>query len=135
MRPMHTKDHLESKLKLLASDYPALSERIPQSFDSLVLFLKPFLVPLQSFDMCKNDCVAFRGQNKDATECPKCGSSRFAANGQAVRKFIYMSIEQRIRRMVETHGTRQLLDQHKFRKFEEQRDYQDSRAWKIELSG
>ena len=132
--PNHTKSHLEMKLKTLSEDYPDLQNLVPQCFDSLQLFLKPFLVPIIVFDMCHNDCIAFRKEYAEEKSCPKCGSSRYDNEGNA-RKFSYMSVEQRIRRMVETEGIREVLDMHKFRDSDVQHDYQDSKAWKVEYFG
>ena len=60
---------------------------------------------------CVNDCIIYRGANKDCTHCPQCGESRFS--GQTPRKrFKYLPLGPRIRRYFSNARTSQLLQNH-----------------------
>jgi len=66
---------------------------LPSSYDQAYNVVKPYLLPTECYHACPNDCILFRKTDRyDYTklkQCPKCKESRYAANGQPRRRFVY----------------------------------------------
>ena len=78
------------------SSFPGISK---EAFGCLLFILHNYLLPPENvmastyvqavclihrhltkpkeFDCCVNDCLLFRNEHKDLSECPKCGSNRY----------------------------------------------------------
>jgi len=70
---------------------------LPASYDQAYNFIKLNLLPTECYHACPNDCILFRKTDRyDYTKlkkCPKCDESRYAANGQPRRRFLYLNSE------------------------------------------
>ena len=82
---------------------------LPSSYDQAYNFIKPNLLPRECYHACPNDCILFRKTDRyDYTKlkkCPKCNESRYAANGQPRRRFLYYPLGPRWRRLFECKET------------------------------
>ena len=105
------------------------SNLLPDSYESALTMIEPYLVKTITFHVCKNDCVIFRNEYSDCDVCPKCGCSRYKPNSKIpVRRFIYMPLGPRLR----FYGTRnisQVLQSHMSDELE-MYDIHDSPCWK-----
>ena len=92
---------------------------LPSSYDQAYNFVKPNLLPTECFHACPNDCILFRKTDRyDYTKlkkCPKCNESRYAANGQPRRRFLYYPLGPRWRRLFECKETSKMLQEHALR--------------------
>ena len=50
---------------------------IPKSTYEAKKIICPMGLEVEKIHACKEDCILFRGDYKDLTECPKCGTSRY----------------------------------------------------------
>ena len=86
---------------------------MPSSYASALALINNLIVPLQEYHCCINDCVIFRGENRDLNCCPECGEPRFAPGGQTPRKrFKYIPLRPRIQRYFSNAKSSQLLQTH-----------------------
>jgi hypothetical protein len=46
----------------------------------------PLGLEVEKIHACKNDCILFRGDNADLTECPKCGTPRYKRRNDGVMR-------------------------------------------------
>ena len=92
---------------------------LPSSYDQAYNFIKPNLLPTECYHACPNDCILFRKTDRyDYTKlknCPKCNKSRYAANGQPRRRFLYYPLGPRWRRLFECKETSKVLQEHALR--------------------
>ena len=92
---------------------------LPSSHDEAYNFIKPHLLPTVFYSVCPNDCIIFQKTDRyDYTKlknCPKCNRSRYAANGQPLRRFVYYPLGPRWRRLFECNETSQILQEHALR--------------------
>ena len=106
---------------------------LPATFEEALKWLKPFLVPLHTFNVCPNACIVYRKQYESETTCPFCGCNRYDVDGKtALKNFSYFPLTLRIRRMLATKNIYELFNQHKNHTSEENvwTDIQDSKIWK-----
>ncbi|XP_066924630.1 uncharacterized protein [Clytia hemisphaerica] len=71
---------------------------MPGSFMEARSLLKPFLVPLEKYDVCVNDCVIFRNEYSFSQECPVCEEKRYE-DGKPRRTFTYFPLGPRLARI------------------------------------
>ena len=92
---------------------------LPSSYDQAYNFIKPNLLPTECYHACPNDCILFRKTDRyDYTKlqkCPKCNESRYAANGQPRRRFLYYPLGPRWRRLFECKETSKMLQEYALR--------------------
>ena len=92
---------------------------LPSSYVQAYNFIKPNLLPTECYHACPNDCILFRKTDRyDYTKlkkCPKCNESRYAANGQPRRRFLYYPLGPRWRRLFECKETSKMLQEHALR--------------------
>jgi hypothetical protein len=70
-------------LVVLADMFPE-GNVIPKSTYEAKKIICPMGLKFEKIDACKNNCILFNGDNKDATECPKCQTSRYKQGGEVV---------------------------------------------------
>ena len=128
-------NHLSAlKYKVLET----VNEKLPDSFEAALKILEQFLIPLNTFNVCPNDCIIYRKDYEHETKCPFCSSERFDVDGKtALRNFTYFPITPRIQRMVATKNLNDLLNKHKSDVNDKfmQSDKQHSKKWKEEWFG
>lgn len=117
---------------------------LPSSYEDAVRSLETFLSPVKDFHCCVNDCVIFRKTHiedyETLTKCPKCNEDRYKPNTVIPRKrFKYLPLEMRVRRLFANKKTSQLLQSHckpGFTDFESNKvcSIHESEAWKAMYS-
>ena len=90
---------------------------LPTSYADLLKLLKPDLCPVMDYHCCINDCVVYcdSGDHEYAglSKCPECDEDRYETGTMIPRKrFKYMPLENRVRRMFANKITSQLLQIH-----------------------
>ena len=63
-------------LDLLRDMLPEENE-IPMTTYEVKLTICPLGMEVEKIHACKNDCILFRGEHADLTECPECGAPRY----------------------------------------------------------
>lgn len=124
--------HLLHKLMLPADN------KLPSSYQQAQAAIRGLLVPLNDYDCCINDCILFRncseGNFKDLSDCPKCGSERFHPHTQVARKkFKYIPLAPRIKRMFANKNVSELLQKHQDKHAKSETsisDFHETNAWK-----
>ena len=91
-----------------------LGNKLPTSYNAALAAIEPYLVKATVYDVCRNDCVVFRGQHASLFECPKCGSERFISKQSSipVRRFTYLPLKPRLRRLFGDSNIAQILQLH-----------------------
>ena len=80
--------------------FPVLKKRLlpqpnnlPGPYEEACNFVKPFLLPFETYHVCPNDCVLFcettRYDYSKLVSYPVCGTKRYSANRKARRTFMY----------------------------------------------
>lgn len=74
---------------------------LPGSYQEAKAYIAPFLMPLEKYEACVNDCLLYRDQHSNLSECPVCKEPR-KENGRSRKIFTYMPLGPRLARW---HGT------------------------------
>ena len=109
-------------LEVLADMFPEENE-IPKTTYEAKKIICPMGLKFEKIDACKNNCILFTGDNKNATECPKCQTSRYKQGtgevvGSMMRRKVpmkvvwYFPIIPRLKRLFATSKDAQLLTWH-----------------------
>lgn len=90
---------------------------LPSSYEKALEKIKQFLVPIQKYHCCVNDCILFRnckdGKFEDMECCPKCMEPRFQSHSKIPRKvFKYVPLGPRLKRMFSYEKTAKDLQIH-----------------------
>ena len=86
-------------------------------------------MPVEEYDCCVNDCIIYRGANKDLTQCSLCGEPRF--KGKAPRKhFKYLPLGPRIRHYFGNARMLHLLQSHSTEANKDVHDIHQTEVWK-----
>lgn len=59
---------------------------LPASYDAAYAVIKPYLISVQEYHCCPNDCILYRGPHADKTSCPICGEERYVNGGRVPKK-------------------------------------------------
>ena len=62
---------------------------VPKSYYESKKIIRDLGMKYEKIDVCKNDCVLFWNELKDAQDCPKCGLPRFYYNDDQGKKIPY----------------------------------------------
>ena len=96
--PGISKEALSSMLKMEHSLLPP-GNNLPCSYKTALSAIEPYLVQPQVFDVCENDCIIFRNEYAQLTECPKCLSPRYTQQYHtSKRHFTYLPLKPRLTR-------------------------------------
>ena len=71
---------------------------LPDSYSGALSLIEPVLI--KPLDVCRNDCVIFRGEHATLVECPVCGSDRY--KDIPFRCFRYLPVGPRLERLFGT---------------------------------
>ena len=90
---------------------------LPTSYEGAIRLIKTSLSVVKDYHCCVNDCVVFRkcstGDYEKLTKCPECNEDRYQPESNVPRKrFKYMPIETRVRRLFSNVQTSKLLQTH-----------------------
>ena len=90
--PSISKSALSGILRLKKRLLPQ-PNNLPGTYEEACNFVKPFLLPFETYHVCPNDCVLFRKTTRydysKLVSCPVCGTKRYSANKKARRTFMY----------------------------------------------
>ncbi|XP_062584302.1 uncharacterized protein LOC134246058 [Saccostrea cucullata] len=81
---------------------------LPGTYKEAKTFISPFLIPLEKYDACVNDCIVYRDSGallySDLSDCPVCSEPR-----KSRKIFTYMPLGPRLARWYETPNLCRLL--------------------------
>ena len=109
--PSISKEAFSKNLQLWHSLLPE-GNSLPISYRDAYKIIKPYLDPEIIFHVCVNDCILFRGANKDHLVCPKCKEPRFKKGNTPRRTFHYLPLGPRLARSYGTRDISHLLQSH-----------------------
>ena len=78
-----TKKSFDAMLNAFRKSFPDPSE-LPHTYSKMKNFLRAVGIGYDMIHVCKNNCVLFRKDYANLSECPKCKSSRWK-DGDAVK--------------------------------------------------
>ena len=137
--PSISKSALSGILRLKKRLLPQ-PNNLPGTYEEACNFVKPFLLPFETYHVCPNDCVLFRKTTRydysKLVSCPVCGTKRYSANKKARRTFMYYPLGPRWRRMYGSATISELLQNHHYghEKQNVMHDIHDSPSWKKAFS-
>ena len=90
---------------------------LPNSYQKARATINHLLVPTHEYDCCVNDCIIFRkcaeGDSSHLSSCPKCDEPRYHPCSKVARKkFKYIPLAPRIKRMFANKTVSKLLQSH-----------------------
>ena len=111
--PGISKEAFSSMLAMQSTLLPP-ENNLPTSYEAARRPIEPHLTQPIVYDVCKNDCIIFRGKNAELAVCPKCGCSRYVSEQShtAVRSFTYLPLKPRLARMFGNSNMAQVLQSH-----------------------
>lgn len=103
-----------SSMSAMQSEILPYGNRLPDSYESALGVIEPYLVTSDVYDVCPNDCVIFRGEFESLSECPKCGGKSYISERSktAVRRFTYLPLKPRLQRMFGNTRMAEILQSH-----------------------
>ena len=107
-----------TRLLILLHDYILpKGNNLPRSYEDAIKLIKEPLSPIKEYHCCVNDCVVFRktstGDYETLSKCPRCEEDRYLPDTTIPRKrFKYMPIETRVRRLFSDAQVSKLLQTH-----------------------
>ena len=137
--PSISKSALSGILRLKKRLLPQ-PNNLPGTYEEACNFVKPFLLPFETYHVCPNDCVLFhkttRYNDSKLVSCPVCGTKRYSAYKKARRTFMYYPLGPRWRRMYGSATISELLQNHHYghEKQNVMHDIHDSPSWKKAFS-
>ena len=85
---------------------------VPSSFEAAKQAIQAFLIGLEKYDCCKNDCIIYRQQYYSVKCCPICNSPRYIDPHTPSKSFTYFPIGPRIARIYGSINLAKLLQYH-----------------------
>ena len=137
--PSISKSALSGMLRLKKRLLPQ-PNNLPATYEEACNFVKPFLLPFETYHVCPNDCVLFRKTSRydysKLEACPVCGTKRYSVNKKPRRAFIYYPLGPRWRRMYGSASISEVLQSHHYHQEEKKvmHDIHDSPSWKKAFS-
>lgn len=115
--PGMSKESFSQLLLLLHTFFLPCGNKLPSTYSKAHKLLEPYLSPVTEYHCCINDCIVYRnssaGQFANHHFCPVCDESRFQSDGVTPQKrFKYISVSSRLRRMYSNGKTSELMQQH-----------------------
>ena len=107
--PGVSKEALSSMLSMQKALLPQPNE-LPASYEAALRVIAPHIVTPIAYDVCGNDCVLFRGEYSNLTQCPRCGLKRLT--GPAARRFMYLPLKPRLMRLFGNSCMAEVLQKH-----------------------
>ena len=108
----------------------------PKNYQDAKSQIREFLVPLQTYHACPNDCILFHKHLANEKKCPVCNSKRFLSSGRPAKVFKYFPLIPRIARIYQTENLVKLLHEHSVRPDDGfLKDILDTDRWKKQWFG
>lgn len=133
--PGLSKEAFSNLLNILHFILLPKGNKLPNSYSKALTLIKHLLLSETEYDCCVNDCVVYRncakGDFSSLTTCPICNTDRYEPNTKLARKkYKYIPIGPRIRRMFSDASVSKLLQSHLSRAAtEEVSDLHQSAEW------
>jgi Zn ribbon nucleic-acid-binding protein len=119
----HWTDRSFNELLHLLEDMLPERNELPKTTYEAKQIVCPMGLEVEKIHACKNDCILYRGDNAELTECPECGTSRYKRrndrgdedkrHGAPQKVAWYFPIIPRLKRLFATAKDAQLLSWHK----------------------
>ena len=115
--PGMSKASFSQLLRVLHDIILPSENNLPTTYREAIALIKMYLSPIKEYHCCINDCVIFRnsyrGNYEELSKCPCCNEDRFYPGTKVPRKrFKYLPLETRVRRLFSNSKTSQLLQSH-----------------------
>lgn len=132
--PGISKESFSSMLALQSTLLPN-ENNLLTSYETGRRTIEPHLIQPVIYDVCKNDCIVFKGLNGSLAACPKCGCDRYISEQSriAVQRYTYLPLKPCLVRMFGNINMAQVLQSHAVvydPKDNHVVDIQQSLAWK-----
>ena len=125
-----TKQALSSILHLQHKSILPEGNLLPDSYEAALNMIKPFLVEPVGYHACPDDCILFRKEYAELSQCSICNAQRFKPGTHIpARQFTYLPIGPRLVRIYGTSSTAQMLQTHNNSSNCTMYDIHDSRFW------
>ena len=85
---------------------------LPATYAEAYKMIQAFLVPVQEFHCCPNDCLIYRGSNENDTHCMVCGEERYLSGDIPKKRFKYLPLISRIEQYFCSANMSKLLQSH-----------------------
>ena len=138
--PGISKEAFSKLLYLLSNFLLPTPNQLPSNYQKAHAIIKEYLVPVEVYDCCVNDCVLFRtcssGNYKSMTVCPVCGEDRYKPCTKVARKkFKYIPLAPHFRRLFKNKEMAKLIQSHQ-KKFKAMviSDLHQSPSWNLNYS-
>lgn len=106
---------------------------LPSTFIEAVNIIEPFLIPIQRFKCCINDCKIFPVK-ENISECPECEESLLKTNNRFKKTFQYMPIIPRIARWYGTKNLAKIIHANKINTTGKLSSYTDGKVFQHQMS-
>ena len=106
---------------------------LPSTFSEAVNMIEPFLIPVQRFKCCINDCKIFPILDKTSV-CPDCDESLLYSNKRCKKTFQFMPIVPRIARWYGTKNLAKILYANKLQTTGKLSSYTDGKIFQNQMS-
>ncbi|XP_019628852.1 PREDICTED: uncharacterized protein LOC109473434 [Branchiostoma belcheri] len=122
-----------SLVKNLLDDH-GIANEVPRSYKQAVSMVSDLLPKSETYDVCPNDCIMYRGEHRDAERCPICKEGRKDSRGKPRKEYHYFPLIPTIKtlygvpeiaRKLQEHGNTLKSEVPRF-----VRDIQDTKMWK-----
>ena len=115
--PGVSKSSLSSLLSIQHEHVLPPNNSLPPSYEEAYKFIEPFLLPLETFNVCPKHCVIYRDCSRykfaTLTECPVCGTPRYIGTSKKpMQRFHYYPVGPRWRRMYGEASISEILQNH-----------------------
>lgn len=129
--PGISKEALSDSLHMQHHEILPPGNLLPDSYTAAHQLIDPYLVRPILFDACPNDCLIFRGNHTDDTECMTCGAHRFVKPNVPAKRFQYLPVGPRLQRLFGTANLAQIVQSHGSEDSTTvMQDVHDSPAWR-----
>ena len=111
--PGISKEELSSMLAMNPAMLP-YGNNLPNSYETALRIIQPYLVQSIIYDVCPNDCIIFRKEYESLSVCPRCGGRRYVSNQSDIptRRFTYLPLKPRFIRLFGNSNMAQVLQSH-----------------------
>ena len=86
--------------------------KLPDSYESAMKLIKPYLIEPMTYHACRNDCILFRNDYASSLICPICHEPRYKYSAVPYKNFVYLPIRPRLERIFVTAHLSQLMQAH-----------------------
>ena len=112
VHPGVSKEAFSKLLHVLHTQILPPGNILPDCYKDACKSVQEIVTPRVDYHCCKKDCIIFRGLYADLKECPKCKEPRFHDDNTPRKKFSYLPLEMRLRRMFSQKATAKLFQSH-----------------------